>query len=95
MSDIVQKQEKELANQGFRLDKLTDLEEENQMLKEKIQEQRIEIMQIKNNKKVEDQTQLIQNLHTKLAESDKHLRMTLDRLSLEHQRTQALVIAVK
>ena len=36
MSDIVQKQEKELANQGFRLDKLTDLEEENQMLKEKI-----------------------------------------------------------
>ena len=41
-------------------------------------------MQIKDKNKVQDQTQLVQNLHNKLAESDKHLRMTLDRLSMEH-----------
>lgn len=36
MSDIVQKQEKELTNQTYKLTKLNDLEDENQMLKEKI-----------------------------------------------------------
>ena len=52
-------------------------------------------MQIKNKSSNNDQTQLIQDLHTKLAESDKHLRMTLDRLSMEHQRTQALINAIR
>ena len=56
------------------------------MLKEKIQEQRIEMIQVKHEQKGQDQSEMIQNLHYKLAESDKHLKMTLDRLHQEHQR---------
>ena len=41
-------------------------------------------MQINARQKGQDQTELLQNMHQKLAESDKHLRMTLDRLTLEH-----------
>ena len=53
------------------------------------------MIQVKHEQKGQDQSEMIQNLHYKLAESDKHLKMTLDRLHQEHQRTQALVIALK
>ena len=47
MSDIVQRQEKEIAGQQAKIDKSDSLLDENQMLKEKVQELQIEVTRLR------------------------------------------------
>ena len=47
MSDIVQRQEKEIALQQTKIDKSDSLLDENQMLKEKVQELQIEVTRLR------------------------------------------------
>lgn len=63
------------------------LHEENEMLKERVQDLQIEIQKLKNSEKLNASIYLIQTLQEKMIESDKHLRMTLDRLTEEHMRS--------
>ena len=57
------------------------------MLKERVQDLQIEIQKLKNSEKLNASIYLIQTLQEKMIESDKHLRMTLDRLTEEHMRS--------
>ena len=60
------------------------------MLKEKVQELQIEVSRLRNSDKANASINLIEALQHKVAESDKHLRMTLDRLTDEHMKCQRL-----
>lgn len=60
------------------------------MLKEKVQELQIEISRLSQKEKFNQSVQIIENLREKMTQTDKHLRMTLDRLTEEHMKCQKL-----
>lgn len=86
MSDIVQRQEKEIAVQQAKIDKSDSLLDENQMLKEKVQELQIEVTRLRQSEKYSESVQMVEMLRDKVRETDRHLRLTLDRLTEEHMK---------
>ena len=60
------------------------------MLKERVLEMQVEIQKLKHAEEASSSIKLIMTLQDKVAESDKHLRMTLDRLTDQHQKCQKL-----
>ena len=66
------------------------LKDENQMLKERIQELQLDIQRVEGSERANQNALLVESLQQKLQEHDKHLRMTLERLTEEHMKCQKL-----
>ena len=60
------------------------------MLKERIQELQVDNARLRQGEKANANLQLIQSLQVKIGQTDKHLRLTLDRLTEEHIKSQKL-----